>query len=331
MSIERDSDEMAAARVHAQDRARPGWPWVAARVRVVCVLIVGAESIGFASARGPESFEQALPATTSTIRMVHVPGDAALGVPDLWMSTTEITWDAYDVFLYGLDVPGGVQTGTGADAIARPSKPYVPPDRGFGHAGYPAIGMTRRGAEAFCVWLSERSGRAYRLPTADEWRHACAAGGQEVDGETAWTLENSAATTHPAGSLRACGLGLHDMHGNVAEWVSDPSQTRGVALGGSFMHAAGEERLARSRRPDQQHWGLRAARHLLDLLDHGVESRVARGDAGFQEAQVVRLLALEALGDLVVARKVQIDQLVAANRVGYVLLARRRGLQQPRR
>ena len=41
--------------------------------------------------------------------------------------------------------------------------------------------------------------------------------------------------------------------------------------------------------------------NLFDLLDHPVERRVARGDAGFEERQVVVALPGEALGDAVVA------------------------------
>ena len=43
------------------------------------------------------------------------------------------------------------------DAIARPSKPYISMDRGFGHAGYPAISMSYHAASAFCAWLSART------------------------------------------------------------------------------------------------------------------------------------------------------------------------------
>ncbi|MDX9912506.1 MAG: SUMF1/EgtB/PvdO family nonheme iron enzyme [Phycisphaerales bacterium] len=207
----------------------------------VCGVMLASESNGRMAwdengTLEPETFEQELPSTPSTIRMVRVPGDAEKGVVEVWMSATEVAWDAYDVFLYRLDDPQG----EGADAIARPSKPYVPPDRGYGHAGYPAIGMTRQGAEAFCVWLSEKSGRTYRLPTIEEWRHACSLGGQEANADTAWTLENSDRTTHPIATRAASTIGLHDMLGNAAEWVSDASQKRAVALGGSFLHDASE-------------------------------------------------------------------------------------------
>lgn len=146
----------------------------------------------------------------------------------LWVLTTEVPWELYDVFVYRLDQPEGES----ADAIARPSKPYVPPDRGFGHQGYPAMGMTRAAAEGFCDWLSQKTGIAFRLPTPDEFKTYAAPADPN-----AWSADNAAHTTHPVARHPANRNGLHDTLGNVAEWVMTDDR-RPIAMGGSYRDPA---------------------------------------------------------------------------------------------
>ena len=70
-------------------------------------------------------------------------------------------------------------------------------------------------------------GRNYRLPTEAEWEYAARAGvgrGYEDTGdldEAAWFDGNAGARTHPVESKSPNPWGLYDMHGNVAEWVTD--------------------------------------------------------------------------------------------------------------
>jgi formylglycine-generating enzyme required for sulfatase activity len=155
---------------------------------------------------------------------------------------TEVTWDMYDVFALQLDAAKGGTRPPGADAVARPSQPYGSPDYGWGHAGYPAISVTRQAAEAFVAWLAQATGKAYRLPTEAEWAHAARlAAGASLDGarrnDVAWHRGNADAKTHPVASKKPDALGLFDLFGNAAEWVA-AGDDRFLTCGGSFRDPA---------------------------------------------------------------------------------------------
>jgi formylglycine-generating enzyme required for sulfatase activity len=103
---------------------------------------------------------------------------------------------------------------------------------------HPVVQVSWNDAVAFCLWLSRKEGRTYRLPTEAEWEYACRAGTttQYNVGETIFVEQANydgnykyrkgktgiyRAKTLPVGSFAPNAWGLYDMHGNVWEWCSD--------------------------------------------------------------------------------------------------------------
>ena len=86
--------------------------------------------------------------------------------------------------------------------------------------------VTWEDAQEFIGRLNGRSGgNRYRLPTEAEWEYAARAGttGDRYGNldAIAWYRDNSRYRTHPVGQKAPNAWGLHDMLGNVEEWVED--------------------------------------------------------------------------------------------------------------
>ena len=93
---------------------------------------------------------------------------------------------------------------------------------------YPVEKISWNDVQGFVRKLNARGSGVFRLPTEAEWEYACRSGGKREEycggsdaRPVAWYVSNSNMSTHPVGTKAANGLGLHDMSGNVWEWVSD--------------------------------------------------------------------------------------------------------------
>ena len=165
-----------------------------------------------------------------------------------WMGRCEVTWAEYKIFMAAAELftqmqSAGVRPVTPdneADAVTAPSVLYDPSTT-FTNGeddDLPAVTMTQFAARQYTKWLTGLTGRFHRLPSEAEWEHACRAGttGAWSSGddaatldEAAWFADNADDTTHAVGGKEPNGFGLHDMHGNVAEWVVDEFVAGGYA------------------------------------------------------------------------------------------------------
>jgi hypothetical protein len=97
-----------------------------------------------------------------------------------------------------------------------------PDDEGWGRGDRPVVNVSAEDAERYVEWLSKKTGRSYRLPTAEEWRYAAQGTPPEANLQGALdAVKKGAQLTLPAGSYASSVLGVYDMRGNAAEWTSD--------------------------------------------------------------------------------------------------------------
>src|SRR5687767_6446082 len=114
-----------------------------------------------------------------------VPGGErkTVDVPDLWVGRTEVPCEAFEPFIAGADLSRdefAIQRTLPHHLRDRmPWDPCVMVWESWWRRGLPAHSVSRTGAEAYCTWLSKKTGRAYRLPTEAEFEHFARAGAQE--------------------------------------------------------------------------------------------------------------------------------------------------------
>ena len=104
---------------------------------------------------------------------------------------------------------------------------YKPGDQGWGRGRRPVINVSWKDAKAYVEWLSEKTGKPYRLLSEAEWEYAARAGtttrywwGNAITRKNA-NSGGYLGKTAKVGSYPPNAWGLFDMHGNVWEWGED--------------------------------------------------------------------------------------------------------------
>lgn len=221
-----------------------------------------------------KNFTEKIPGTSVSFDMIAVPaGEFKIGSPKgedyrkksegpvknveisrFFMAKIEVSWNEYLAFFNETASEGRKETTdendkkeSEVDVISGATPPWGAPDQGWGKGIRPAITMSYHAAEVYCKWLSQVTGKKYRLPTEAEWEYAARGGktspyffegepsdyskkstwnkifGQDTSVITRYVIydANSEGKTQTPNMVKENPFGLVNMLGNVSEFCSD--------------------------------------------------------------------------------------------------------------
>jgi formylglycine-generating enzyme required for sulfatase activity len=228
------------------------------------------------------------------------------------LSRTEVTRGQYAAFVRAT----GRETGMGC-SVWSDTKWELKADASWQAPGFaqddthPVVCISWHDAAAYAAWLARRTGKPYRLPSEAEWEYAARAGtrtayfsgddphaicahdnGHDLTSKKVHTgmpwppvdCDDGFAETAPVGSFPPNPFGIHDVHGNVWEWLADcyadsyaaapengtavdaqPCAQRVYRGGGWSVERRGRRAANRGRYDPAQRYGQLGLRVALDL------------------------------------------------------------------
>ena len=205
--------------LNASQRARTLWRGIGVMALLLLGLVTWLWQKGY-------NVEQAMLKVQSVVRSIHLEPEMLLipagtfqqgdelsvSIKGFALSQHEVTFEEYDRF--------AIDTGR-----------ELPDDHAWGRGKRPVINVTWEDAQAYAEWLSEQTGKPYRLPTESEWEYAARSGEKQQRfagtddeaqlGDYAVYADFSRGRTAEVGSKPENTFGVQDMTGNVWEWVED--------------------------------------------------------------------------------------------------------------
>jgi formylglycine-generating enzyme required for sulfatase activity len=171
-----------------------------------------------------------------------------------------------------------------------------PSDEGWDRGRQPVINVSWNEAQVYIAWLSEETSQVYRLPSEAEWEYACRAGtttrysfGDSITPEKANYADSGLSRTSEVGVYPPNSWGLHDIHGNVWEWVEDDwhENYQGAPSDGSAWRDTERSRESRRCMLRGGSWGVVSSGYCRSACRSGVPADLRHNNVGFRVARTL--------------------------------------------
>ncbi len=259
LSAKREFDRTLAASISSFFALLADWTWYKWKIVAIAlvILLVGLTALNSSlSAAGcvPENFikihggEFTIGSPESEVGRQNDEIQHRASVSDFYMSKYAVTVAEFRRFIEASNYLTDAEKGSGSwiyDGVNVLKKAGVNWRHGVrgslrspSEDNHPVLHVSWNDAVAYCQWISQKTGKQFRLPTGAEREYACRAGSQTPfnTGETLTTDQANYDGNYPymhnqKGVYRANTVvvnrfdpnawGLYNMHGNVLEWCSD--------------------------------------------------------------------------------------------------------------